>query len=116
VPSVYEVARTLTRDIELHGRSFREGDRVLLLLAAANRDPRHFHDPNELDIHRQPNDHLEFGFGVHFCMGASLARMEACIALEELLANFADYRVTTREIEWLRTPAVRGPAALELEL
>jgi cytochrome P450 len=115
-PSVHELGRTLTRSVELHGQTLPKGDRVLLMLAAANRDPRRFDAPGRLDLRRDPNPHLSFGFGIHFCMGASLARLEARVALEELLASLPGYRVATPEIRWFRTPAVRGPAALPLEL
>jgi cytochrome P450 len=113
-PPVHELARTLTRDVVLHGRTLAKGDRVLLLLASANRDPRRFAEPERLDLRRDPNLHLAFGFGIHFCMGASLARLEARVALEELLAALPEYRVTAEAIRWFRTPAVRGPAALPL--
>lgn len=114
-PSVHELARTLTRDVTLHGETLSAGDRVLLMIAAANRDPRRFPAPDRLDLRRTPNPHLSFGFGIHFCMGASLARMEARIALEELLAAIPRYRVVEDEISWFRTPAVRGPKSLLLE-
>jgi len=114
-PPVHELARTLTRDVELHGRRLPEGARVLLLLAAANRDPSHFADPDRLDLGRDPNPHLSFGFGVHFCLGASLARLEARVALAELLAALPDYRVASDSVRWFRTPSVRGPAELPLE-
>ena len=113
-PPVHELARTLTRDVEIHGRKLREGDRVLLMLASANRDASRFRDPERLFPRRDPNPHLSFGFGIHFCMGASLARMEARVALGELLRAIPDYRVTGGEIEWFRTPSVRGPARLPI--
>jgi cytochrome P450 len=115
-PPVHELARTVTRDVELHGETLREGDRVLLLLASANRDERRFADAGRLDLRRDPNPHLSFGFGIHFCMGASLARMEAAVALGELLASTPEHRVLGEQVEWFRTPAVRGPARLELGL
>jgi cytochrome P450 len=114
-PPVHELGRTLTRELELHGQRLPRDARVLLLLAAANRDPRRFEEPDRLVIRRSPNDHLSFGLGVHFCLGANLARLEARIALEELLQAIPDYRVTTDEISWFRTPSVRGPASLPIE-
>lgn len=65
-------------------------------------------------IRRDPNPHLSFGMGAHFCMGAGLARLEARVALEELLAAVPDYRVVDEEIRWFRTPSVRGPAGLTI--
>ncbi len=115
-PPVHELARTVTQDVELHGETLREGDRVLLLLASANRDERRFSDAERLDLRRDPNPHLSFGFGIHFCIGASLARMEASVALGELLGAMPEVRVLEEEVEWFRTPAVRGPARLELGL
>jgi cytochrome P450 len=114
-PPVHELGRTLTRDLELYGEHLRGGDRVLLLLAAANRDPRRFERPGELDLGRTPNEHLSFGIGVHFCLGAGLARLEARVALEEVLAALPDYRVAADEITWFRSPSVRGPATLPIE-
>ncbi len=113
-PPVHELARTTTRDVELHGEVLPKGSRVLLLLAAANRDPRHFAEPDRLDLARDPNPHLSFGFGIHFCLGASLARLEARVALEEILAAIPDYRVEDEAVRWFRTPSVRGPAELRL--
>jgi cytochrome P450 len=114
-PPVHELGRTLTREVELHGRRVPAGARVLLLLAAANRDPRRFEEPDRLDLRRSPNDHLSFGLGVHFCLGANLARLEGRIALEELLQAIPHYRVVADEITWFRTPSVRGPASLPIE-
>ncbi len=65
-----------TADTELHGRTIREGQQVLLAYGAANRDPAHFDDPERFDVTRTPNNHIAFGFGTHFCLGASLARLE----------------------------------------
>jgi cytochrome P450 len=113
-PPVQELGRTLTRDVELHGQVLRKDERVLLLIGSANRDPAVFDDPERMDIRRRPNNHLAFGFGIHFCMGASLARLEAQVALEELLARLPDYAVTCAEIEWFRSANVRGPAALPI--
>jgi len=80
--------RTATRDVRLHGKRIREGDRVVLLYSSANRDEEVFAQPDRLDLRRAPNPHLAFGFGEHFCLGAKLARLEARVFLEELLARF----------------------------
>jgi cholest-4-en-3-one 26-monooxygenase len=85
VSPVAQFRRTANRDVELHGQRIREGDKVILAHASANRDERVFADPDRLDVRRSPNPHLAFGVGAHLCIGASLARLEARVVLEELL-------------------------------
>ena len=86
--------RTLTRDVELHGRTMAAGDSVLLHIGAANHDHREFGPTAEaFDIHRRPERHLGFGYGAHFCLGAALARMEGKVALEEIHRRLPDYEV-----------------------
>lgn len=88
------LARTATREVRLHGVTIPEGGRVMLLWGAANLDPREFPDAERFDIHRAAPRHLGFGHGIHFCLGAPLARLESRVAFEELLARIPDYRVT----------------------
>ncbi len=76
VTPVHNFCRVATADTELHGRTIREGQQVLLAYGAANRDPAHFDEPERFDVTRTPNNHIAFGFGTHFCLGASLARLE----------------------------------------
>lgn len=86
--------RTVTRDIERHGRQLHAGDSVLLLIGAANHDPREFgYTAEAFDITRRPERHLAFGYGAHFCLGAALARMEGKVALEQIHRRIPDYRV-----------------------
>lgn len=86
--------RTLTRDVELHGRTLREGESVLLLIGSANRDEREFGPTADaFDIGRGPQRHISFGYGAHYCLGAGLARMEGRVALEELHRRIPDYDV-----------------------
>jgi cytochrome P450 len=86
--------RTATRDVVLHGERIRAGDSVLLLIGAANHDPREFGPTaDRFDIMRRPDRHLAFGYGAHFCLGAALARLEARVALEELHRRLPDYVV-----------------------
>jgi cytochrome P450 len=87
-------------DVELGGELLRSGDLVSLSLLAANRDPAQFDQPNDLDIGRVDNRHIAFGFGPHFCLGASLARLEGRIAIETLLTRFPDLRLAPGTIEW----------------
>ena len=110
------LARTAVRDIELHGQTIPAGDKVLLLLAAANRDPRVFDEPERFDIHRRGPSHIDFGMGIHHCMGASLARLEARIALEELLIRFPTYSLTTEQLTYSSTPSIRGPLSLPVRV
>jgi len=86
-------ARTLTRDVELHGQRMRAGEQVMLMFGSANRDESAFPDADRLNIVRPHNDHLAFGLGPHFCMGAWLARLEARIALEELLPRLHNAQI-----------------------
>jgi cholest-4-en-3-one 26-monooxygenase len=98
VSPIVNMNRTLTRDTELHGEKLREGDRVLLLYPAANRDEREFADPDRFDVERWPNHHVAFGgYGVHHCLGASLARLELKILFEEVLARMPDIRFANDE-------------------
>jgi hypothetical protein len=113
---VQGLTRTLTRDVELHGHRLRRGERVHLLFAAANRDERCFAEPDRFEIGRDPNPHLAFGFGVHFCLGASLARLELRVALEELLARAPGYSVTDEKLLRVRSDTNRLYARLPVAL
>lgn len=90
VTPIKNMARTATRDVELHGKTIREGQKLLLLYPSANRDEAQFPDAMTFDITRTPNDHVAFGFGPHFCLGAALARLELKVAYERLLARLPD--------------------------
>lgn len=83
-----------TCDTEIDGRKIAKGDKVVMLYQAANRDPAVFDDPETFRIDRKPNDHLAFGIGAHFCLGANLARAEIRIVFRELLRRLPDIRVT----------------------
>ncbi len=118
---VQGLARTATRDVELHGKVLPAGRKVLLLYGSANRDPREFgHDADALDLTRRPRHTLGFGHGAHHCLGASAARLQAGIALEELLARHPHFEVDTDRGEFAPGHFVRrfqslpfrpGPAA-----
>ena len=104
--------RLVASDHDLGGRRLRAGDRVFLMNCAGNRDPAEFADPDVLDVGRAPNPHLGFGFGLHFCLGAPLARLEVAIAIERLLARFPATALTGEELDW--HPTVLSRALLRL--
>jgi cytochrome P450 family 142 subfamily A polypeptide 1 len=90
VSPVKNMARTATRDVEVRGQRVRRGDQVILFYPSANRDEEVFARPDDLDIRRDPNPHLAFGFGTHFCLGAALARLELRALFSEVLARLPD--------------------------
>jgi cytochrome P450 len=94
--------RTATRDVTLRGRTIRAGDKVTLWWASANRDDEVFADPFRFDVRRDPNPHLTFGYGNHFCLGAALARVEIRLVLEGLVERFAEIALSG-PIEWTRS-------------
>jgi cytochrome P450 len=115
-PSSQLIARTATRELEFHGVKIEEGAKVALLIGSANRDERFWERPAEYDVSRNTAGSLAFGQGTHFCLGASLARLEAQISLEEILKRVPDYAVREEGIERVHSSNVRGFAALPLEL
>ena len=105
-------ARLVLDEAEVGGVRFSPGEVLLLGLGAANRDPEHFTDPDVLDIGRQPNRHLGFGHGIHFCLGAALARIEAQIAFQTTLRRMPELRLEGTEPEWQPSLFIRGLKAL----
>jgi cytochrome P450 len=103
-------------DVEVLGRTFRDDQEVMLVLAAANRDPARFPDPDRLDITRRDNAHLAFGHGAHFCLGASLARLEATLALRALARRFPRLELATDELTWRPGFAIRALVSLPVRL
>ncbi|OBG70989.1 MULTISPECIES: cytochrome P450 [unclassified Mycobacterium] len=100
-------ARYVARDVEHYGKTVAEGSYMLLLNASANRDETHYEDPDRYDIHRT-GGHLSFGQGLHFCLGSALARLEARVALEEVLKRWTDWEVDYEHASRARTSSVRG--------
>ena len=100
-------ARHVARDIEVHGQTVAEGSVMLLLNGSANRDERHFPDGESFDIHRT-GPHLSFGQGLHFCLGSSLARMQARVALEEMLTRWPEWDIDYHDAAMAHTSSVRG--------
>jgi cytochrome P450 len=101
-------ARYVTRDVEHHGEKVPAGSTVLLLTASGNRDERRFPDPDHFDIHRRIDHHLAFGYGIHFCLGSHLARLEGRVALEEVLVRFPAWEVDWDNAVQAHTSTVRG--------
>jgi hypothetical protein len=111
---VQALVRTLSQDTCFKGFEIPENSKVYLMLGSANRDPRCVADPSRFDVTRSPNRHLAFGFGTHFCLGASLARLEARVAFEEMLSRFPEFEVTG-PTERLHGSVIRGLLSVPLE-
>jgi cytochrome P450 len=111
VPATIKVAG---EDVEWHGREIRRGQMVLPLMSSANRDPRQFEAPDALDVGRLANRHLAFGFGIHFCLGAPLARLEAQLAFRALLRRFRGLALAGGEPRWKPMLFLRGLESLPL--
>lgn len=110
---VQGLARTTTRDVELHGTTIPAGRKVLLLYAAGNRDPRRYGPRAELlDVGRRPSQILTFSQGSHHCLGAAAARLQGRVALEELLAAYPSFEVDPAGVTWAPGPYVRRPASV----
>lgn len=107
--------RTPRRDVEMHGQVIPAGKLVLAMVGSANRDPKHFHEPNCFNVRRNPNPHIAFGHGIHACLGAALARMEARIVLGDFLRMAPDFELASNE-PWQprRALHVHGPTNLIL--
>jgi pimeloyl-[acyl-carrier protein] synthase len=105
---VQRTARITNTDVELDGRKIAKGSLVVTAIGAANRDPAHFPDPDRLDITRRDNRHIAFGFGIHFCLGAPLARLEGQIAIDTLLRRMPGLRLVTSAPEWRESSTLRG--------
>jgi len=109
---VQMTARTALEDIEIEGKTITKGQQAVIVLAAANRDPAQFVDPDTFDITRKDNPHIAFSHGIHYCLGAPLARVEAQIALNTLLRRMPNLRLHTEDLEWRETVTLRGLKAL----
>lgn len=108
--------RVVAQPCTLHGRRLAAGDRVFIMLNAANRDPRAFPEPDQLILERDGVPHLSFGFGAHICLGFPLARMEGQVALPMVLARWRSIALATERLEWLDSMVFRGMKALPLRV
>jgi cytochrome P450 len=104
--------RTAREDFEVGERQIRKGQILHIMIGAANRDPAQFSDPDRLDIGRNPNRHVSLGHGVHYCLGAALARLELRVAIAGFLARFPDYRLATDDIVFMDRTASRRPTSV----
>ena len=102
------ITRRLGRDIELHDKLLKQGDRVGLCMISANRDPAKYENPDVFDIRRGARDHMAFGFGIHSCLGAALARLEARVVIEEILQCMPHYAIDESGLRRAHNPNVRG--------
>jgi pimeloyl-[acyl-carrier protein] synthase len=109
-------SRAAREDVALAGKRIRKGEQVVLLLGSANRDDAIFPEPDRLDLERPTPRHLAFGHGLHFCLGAQLARLEATLALEALITRFPRLALLDQPIAWSGSTVLRGPKELWLEV
>ena len=107
-PPAQQISRVTSRDVELHGQVVPGGSAVVMIVGSANRDERRFADAERFDINRRIGHHLSLSYGAHFCLGASLARLEGRVVLEEVLQRFPDWEVDTAQARMAWTSVVRG--------
>jgi cytochrome P450 len=107
-PTGPHVARAVARDADYYGTTVPAGSAMLLLVGAANRDERRYTDPDRFDIFRDEGQHLTFGYGLHYCLGAALARLEGRVALDEVLNRFPDWEIDYEGLQLAPTSTVRG--------
>jgi cytochrome P450 len=112
-PPVQGLPRMTTTDVEMGGEKIPKGARVMLMIGAANRDPERWPDPDRFDVARDTTGHLGFGFGIHFCLGSHLARLESRIGLEAIVTRLANLRLAG-PVQRSASPILRGPASLPL--
>jgi cytochrome P450 len=113
-PPAGGLVRTAAEDVVVCGQQVKTGDRILLLVAAANRDPEEYDHAEEIDFDREQLRHLAFGYGAHYCVGVHLARLELRVAVEELLARVTGVRILDDEIRY-DSGTSRGPVQLDIE-
>ncbi|MDI1344852.1 MAG: cytochrome P450 [Pseudolabrys sp.] len=106
--------RTARADFEVDGRNIRKGQLIHIMIGAANRDPAQFERPDAIDVARNPNRHVSLGHGVHYCLGAALARLELRVAVKGFLARFPDYRLASDKITFMDRTASRRPTSVPI--
>jgi len=109
---VQQTARIALEDVTIGNKTLQAGNNVLVSLGAANRDPAQFPDPNRLNLLRAPNHHLAFGDGIHYCLGAPLARLQGQIAISTLVQRLPNLKLNTDKLEWRKNINIRGLKSL----
>ncbi|MBD2339097.1 cytochrome P450 [Calothrix sp. FACHB-156] len=104
--------RTATEDVEIGGKTIRQGQQVFICLGSVHRDPAEFVNADQLDITRQDNRHLAFSYGIHACLGNVLARVQAQVAINALIQRFSHFQIATEKLEWHKTIILRGLKSL----
>ena len=115
-PPVQFTGRTAREDMEIAGEVLPKGHQCILLIAAANRDPAQYPDPERFDVGRADNRHLAFGLGAHFCLGAPLARVEGQVALDAVARDLGELQLDGDELEYKENIILRGLAALPVTI
>ena len=113
---VHISARIATVDTEVNGHPFAAGDKALTILAAANRDPARFADPERLDIGRDEGPHLTFSYGIHYCLGAALARLEGQVVINSLVQRFGAMEIVTDPVTYRDHFVLRGLKELQVSV
>lgn len=113
---VQRAERVALQDVETNSKCIKRGDRVFLVIGSANRDPEQFEDPDTLDLARQDNKHIAFGQGVHFCIGAPLARLEGAVAIHSFLERFQDFQLIDSKLNWQESVAIRSLKSLRVRV
>ncbi len=115
-PTGHAIARYVTTDVQYYGQTVPAGSAITLIVASANRDERHWDEGERFDIHRPIAQHLTLGIGTHYCLGAALARLEARVALEEILTHFPTWEVDWGKATLSSTSTVRGWGTLPISV
>jgi len=110
--AVQMITRIATDNLEIGKQTIKAGEKIVLCLGAANRDPAQFPDPDRLNINREQNHHVAFADSIHYCLGAALARVETQIAINTLLNNFPDLQLASNNLEWQKSIVLRGLKSL----
>ncbi|MBW4632296.1 MAG: cytochrome P450 [Iphinoe sp. HA4291-MV1] len=110
--AIQMLTRIATDNLEIGNRTIKAGEKIVLCLGAANRDPKQFPEPDELNINREQNQHVAFADSIHYCLGAALARVEAQIAINTLIQQFPDLKLASNKLEWKKSIVIRGLKAL----